>query len=210
MSRSLSPGACLLAGCLLLSGCAFSNHELPMEAHGQVPADSREQDHSLAVVVPFEDVRARQDRCGMNKNGYNIDTADVFCTQDPATWIALRLTDGLAEAGYSVEAVRAADGDTGGTVIEGELGRLFVEPKLNAFTVDTEADIKVRLQVTSDTGLEAERTFYIKGVTQSITVTSGTVSSAFEQAADETVAEMVTAIEDLVEQYPGIAQGGPS
>lgn len=66
----------LVALCLLEAGCAFTTMQLtlPTKTAG-IPRDAG--GGRQVVVMPFADERAIGDRCGMKKNGYNMDTADA-------------------------------------------------------------------------------------------------------------------------------------
>lgn len=94
-SRGTSNGvrklALLAATALLSTGCAFANVDihppdtppaavLTAEARGG-PGRGRE----VIVYAPFADARYEITRCGMQKNGYNMDTADVKCTEPPGS-----------------------------------------------------------------------------------------------------------------------------
>ncbi|MES1944801.1 hypothetical protein PC39_11817 [Salinisphaera sp. PC39] len=197
----------LLMQSVFMGGCAFGNINLDMPPQGDLPDNQGAAGQTLRLVMPFEDSRAIKARCGMKKNSYNMDTADVLCSQPPAQWVADRLQRGLEERGYTVETVRETAGGNG-TVIEGDLIRLFVEPVIGFATVSIEADIQVRLEVRTGEGFRAERTFYVKGDTRSAAATRGTFDTAFESAADQISTNMVMAIDELVDRYPELGQHG--
>lgn len=194
----------LLAQTALVAGCAFGNINLAMPPQGDLPGNERAAGRTVHLVMPFEDRRATRARCGMKKNSYNMDTADVICSRSPTLWLAERLQHGLEDRGYTVRTVEHAP--EGGTLIEGDLLRLFVEPVIGFVTVGTEADIQVRLEVNSDEGFRAERVFYVKGDTRGAAATSGSFVTAFNSAADQISADMVMAIDELMTRYPDLGQ----
>jgi len=152
----------------------------------------------VVVVVPFADERLARDRCGMKKNGYNMDTANVYCAQEPARFLADLLAKELAASGFRI--VPAAEG--GAVRIEGRLMQFFVEPKVGAFTFTPEADVHVRLIASAATGLLAERDFYVKGIEESFVGTESNFQLASDTAVRSVVKEMVAAIISLLDRYP--------
>jgi hypothetical protein len=79
---------CSIAGALSLStaGCAFSdvNVTFPDKAGGNHTNVGRGRE--VIVALPLVDARKIRDRCGMQKNGYNMDTANVPCSVQPTKW----------------------------------------------------------------------------------------------------------------------------
>ena len=67
-----------------LHGCAFTNVNLAMPTGGLEAPIAGGNGREIIVMIPFADEREIRDRCGMQKNGYNMDTADAVCTSDPA------------------------------------------------------------------------------------------------------------------------------
>ena len=117
----------ICAGLVLVSsGCAFSNvHlELPTSVPHHLSGGDQRQ---LVVVMPFADERPDKNRCGMQKNQYNADTAAALCTPEPATWIASLLATELRAAGFAVVEQRGA-AKPSALVVSGTLLKLFVEP----------------------------------------------------------------------------------
>jgi hypothetical protein len=162
----------------------------------------------VAVVKPFTDQRAQPNRCGMQKNGYNVDTANAVCRTPPAEWIAQLLADELRASGFTVVEPTAA---TPGTlVIDGTLLQLFVEPMAEAFSARAEADIQVRLEATSQSGLRASRTFFAKGVWRGFAGVTTPFQDSLKKASDQILEEMVGAILELMNRYPQLGAGWAS
>jgi hypothetical protein len=199
----------LLALALAPCGCALTDVTVHPPAPGQVVAPSGiGRGRELVVMAPFVDLRAARDRCGMKKNGYNTDSADVHCAVQPTDWVTQALVDGLAASGFRVLVNQA--GSTPATPrIDGQLVQFFVEPKIDPFTVTPEADIAVTLHMSTPSGLSAERVFYFKGREPAMFGTDDTFDDAAKNATREAVAGMVAAIVELLDRYPQLGTTAP-
>ena len=154
--------AVLVTLACLTSACAFTDVPLTLPTRGLDPTIPGGRGRQVIVVVPFSDARQIRQRCGMQKNGYNMDTADAICQSDPNAWFAQLLADELRASGFSVLDDEAEHRPTA-LRIEGSLIKIFVEPVIGFWSGSLEADLSVKLRVTTQTGLEAERTFFVKG-----------------------------------------------
>ena len=205
-SRSSSPRPLLCASVcalvVLAGGCAFTPIPLTLPTRGLEETIAGGQSRQLVVVQPFADERQVRERCGMQKNGYNMDTASAVCQSPPDAWIAKLLADELRASGFTV----LGPGDPSrpsALRIEGSLLRLFVEPVIGAWTVSLEADLSVKLRARTDTGLEAERTFFIKGWKGGqLASTMQPYHTALDRATQAMLDEMVRAILELMDRYP--------
>jgi hypothetical protein len=137
----------------------------------------------------------------MQKNGYGMDTADVGCTVPPPVWLAQTLAHALTTAGFRVNTNPAMQRPSS-VRIDGTVLQFFVEPDVGFFTFTPEADISVRLVVSSQSGLYAERTFYFKGVETSLVGTESNFQKAADTATTQAVTVMVKAITMLLDRYP--------
>lgn len=191
----------LVSVALLSSACAFTNISLTLPTKplaSSVPGGNGRQ---VIVVVPFADQRLTK-RCGMQKNGYNMDTADAVCQADPGTWIAEVLARELRASGFEVLGADAPH-KPGALRVEGSLAKLFVEPVIGAWSGSLEADLFVKLRVSSETGLEAERGFFVKGwQAGQVLSLSSAFNSALDRATQAAVEEMVRAVIELMGRYP--------
>lgn len=198
-----------MAALLTGSGCAFTTVNVAPpapQALAQPPMQGRGRE--IALMVPFADGRPQGDRCGMKKNGFGMDTADVQCTVPPSTWMANALVHGLYTAGYRVMLNPPAP-NARAVRIDGTLLQFFVEPDVGFFTFSPEADISVKLVVTSQTGLRAERVFYLKGIETSMVGTDDNFQKAAATATLQTVATMVSAITALLDRFPQLGAPVP-
>jgi hypothetical protein len=86
--------------------------------------------------------------------------------------------------------------------VRGEVQQFFVEPVLGVFTFSPEADMAVRLVVSTASGLFAERRFYFKASQTAIAGTEDMFQSASDAVTRDTVQGMVDAIVTLLNRYP--------
>lgn len=186
----------------LTSACAFTDVPLMLPTEPIDRPVSGGNGRQVIVVLPFSDEREIRDRCGMKKNGYNQDTADAICQSDPNAWIAERLVDELRASGFTV-LKEGAPHRPSALRIEGFLIKLFVEPVIGAWSGSLEADLSARLRVTTADGLEAERTFFVKGWKGGVVVgTTQPYLTALHRASQALLDEMVRAIIGLMDRYP--------
>jgi len=195
-----------LAALLASNGCAFGamTLELPVESPSLGTGSGKNRQ---VVVKLFTDARTIRGRCGMKKNGYNMDTADAVCSSEPTRWISDLLARGLSRSGFSVIKSDMPQGENV-LVIEGSLQKLFVEPVVGFWTGSLEADIQVDLTASTNTGLRATRTFFSKGIRSGqMAFTSGSFQAALRRATEEIVRNMVEAIEELANKFPTVGAG---
>lgn len=163
------------------------------------------------VIIPFTDDREIRERCGMQKNGYNMDTADAICQSDPSAWIAELLADELRASGFTVLS-QDRPHRPGAVRIEGSLLKVFVEPVIGFWSGTLEADLSVKLSATTETGLEAERTFFVKGWKGGVAAsTMQPFHTSLNRATQALLEEMVRAIMELMDQHPELgSRDGPA
>jgi uncharacterized lipoprotein YajG len=185
------------------AGCAITSMNVTPPTASVATGLSGGRQRAIQLVAPFEDQRPIRSRCGMKKNGYNMDTADVHCSAVPAQWLSEVLAAELTAAGFNVAATSAP----GSLHLEGQLLQFFVEPDVGAVTFSPEADIHVRLVASSASGLLAERSFYVKGVETSLVATEVNFQAAVNEGVRLILHEMVAAIVSLADRYPGVFAG---
>lgn len=187
---------------LFTGGCAFVDLNVaPPNANGLIQQSSIGRGREIVVDTSFADRRPFPSRCGMQKNGYNIDTADVRCTVPPPVWLSAALKQGLVSAGFQVR--ESNEPRTASAVhVEGAVLQFFVEPDVGFVTFTPEADISVKLVVTSASGLLAERVFYVKAIEESLVGTEDNFQKAADEGTRQVVQAMVTAIATLLDRYP--------
>ena len=190
----------LLLPLLALSSCAFATVNVTPPKAPQSTGLTGGKQRAVQLVVPLADARAQPNRCGMQKNGYNMDTANVVCSVAPASWLAESLATELRTAGFTV----LPSAPTGATALrlEGKLLQFFVEPKVGFLTFTPEADIHIRLVASSPSGLLAERDFYVKGEETSLVGAESNFQSASDGATRQILGDMVRAVIELMDRYP--------
>lgn len=194
--------ALVFALCTFLTGCAFATVDVhPPGPPKPLPqASSVGRGREVILKSPFADVRG-DDRCGTQKNGYGHETADVECEVVPGRWLADALAMELERAGFRVLRGDAKPGPSS-VVVQGTVHKLFLEPVDAIFTRSVEGDFAARLLVTSPSGLEAARAFYVKGSDESIASTEGVFQAAAEDATRQIARNMALAIIELMDRYP--------
>ncbi len=185
-----------------LSGCAFTNIPITMPTSGLENTVPGGAGRHVVVSIPFRDDREIRDRCGMQKNGYNMDTADAVCQSNPNAWIAQLLADELRASGFTV--LREGDEARRSSLqVEGSLMKLFIEPIIGAWSGSLEADLAVVLRLSTETGLRAERSFAVKGWKGGMMVsTAQPYHTALHRGTQALLEEMVRAIIELADAYP--------
>lgn len=191
----------VLLPALFLSACAFTDVEVGLPDRYEGMQVSGGEGREVVIVVPFTDQRQIKQRCGMKKNGYNMDTADVFCNAPPAARLAELLAQTLRDAGFRVKTQGEADKPSG-VLVEGTLLKFFVEPVIGFAMGSMETDIQVHLVATSENGLRAERSFFVKGTKSAMGATASNYQRSVDQAVQQIVQQMAAAIISLINQYP--------
>lgn len=184
----------------LLTGCAFN--DVVVNPPSGISANlSGGERRVIVVYIPFADDRQNRNRCGMQKNGYNMDTASAICSSDPAIWLANLLKEELKTAGFTVK-TDEANNKTSALKIRGSLLKLFVEPVIGFTTVTLETDIHIKLLATSDNGLIAERSFFVKGSQSGLAATASNFQASVDNAVKKVIKDIVSDILTLMNRYP--------
>jgi hypothetical protein len=192
----------LAAGFLEVQGCVLPDFHVtqpPFEEMNQLSKLGRGRE--VFLVMPFKDARPFPKRCGMRKGTFEMDLGDVVCAVPAPMWMAQVLSHGLSTAGFRVNGNWATQRPES-VRIDATLLQFFIEPHVGFLTFSPEADISVKLTVTSQSGLLAERTFYFKAEETSFTAREGNYQAAVSTATKKSVAVLVRAIADLLDRYP--------
>ena len=186
----------------LLTACAFVDPHIAPTTRLQ---DQRTElvggGRVLVVQMPFVDQRLIKDRCGMQKNGYGMDTASVICDADPTVWIAKLFVQELRAAGFVVKTDRKSS-TVNDIKIHGSLLKLFSEPVPPVI----ETDIHIKLIASTDNGFSAERSFFVKNL-QSVSWGSytGYCQQSIDKATRKVIQDMVSSIVVLLIRYPKLS-----
>ncbi len=150
----------------------------------------------------------------MKKNGYNMDTASVHCTEPPEKALGRLIARELTEAGFQVLVVRTPQEVEPSTmVITGRLDETFLEPKLDFLTMTFETDVALTLTARTGAGLTARRRFYVKGEEASLFASVGDMERSYASGVRQLVTDVVGAVANLSERFPastGPSDGSPS
>jgi hypothetical protein len=202
--RRAAGGVVRCLGCLALAaiaGCAFGDVTIkPPTARDVATGSHRGQGREIVLVRPFENGRG-QARCGMKKNGYNADTANVLCSAAPEVALANLVAGQLAAAGFEV-LDDPADAEPSTIVLTGVLEQVFIEPKMDYFTATFETDLALKLTAKTGTGLRAARTFYLKGEEATYFASPEDMQRSLTSATRQLVLGVVGAVANLADRYP--------
>lgn len=195
-------GALAIAFSALASGCALTTMTLRPPVHADVTsARSVGGGREILLIVPFVDQRPTPARCGMKKNGYNVDTADINCSVPPNQWLATLVADELRAAGFRVT-LDPKQASPAALRLDATLTQFFLEPEVGFATFSPEADIELLVVATSASGLDAKRNFYFKGRETALSGLEDNFRLAAESAVKEMLVGLVAALTELVKHYP--------
>jgi hypothetical protein len=188
-------------GALALVGCAFGDVTVHRPLAKDIATSSRRgEGRTIVLLQPFATQR-RQARCGMKKNGYNMDLANVLCEGPPEAFLADLLARQLATAGFTVYTdARAAGPST--IVLSGTLEELFLEPKFNFFTGSFETDLSLVLTARTSSGLVASRRFYVKGTEATALGGDQDMQRSLDSSVRQLVTAVVGAVANLADRFP--------
>lgn len=189
---------------LLTTGCAFATVTVTPPTESVATGLSGGAHRTVQLEIPFADQRPTPNRCGMQKNSYNFETAEARCSAEPRQWLAELLAGELSAAGFDVVSTPAP----GALRLKATLLQFYVEPVVGAFTFTPEADIHVRLVASSDSGLLAERSFYVKGEEISLVGREQNFQLAVNDSVRSALREMVAAVIALADRYPALGRKG--
>ncbi len=166
----------------------------------QVTTGSRRgEGREVIIKAPFASGR-RAERCGMKKNGFNKDSANVICSRPPESTLPRLIAQELAASGFRVLTDFKQVGPST-IVLTGKLDQFFVEPKSNFFNATWETDINLFLKASTGSGLVAERRFYVKGEEATVMSTADAQVSV-DSAVRQLVASVVGAVANLADRLP--------
>lgn len=184
------------------SGCALTTMTFAQPPYAAVTSAAPVgQGREILLVRPFVDQRVIRHRCGMKKNGFNGDTANIFCAAPPNEWLAALLSQELSAAGFRVTSDPQQAGPDA-LRLDATLALFFIEAYVGAFSFSPEADLELHVIATNRAGLEARRTFYFKGHDVGTTGTEENYRLAAESAIRQMLRGVVGSVVQLTQQYP--------
>jgi hypothetical protein len=197
MLRRLAWCAALLVNA---SGCAFMDGHARLDA---VPTTSPTKGGAgrEVIVFPVRDDRDAPRRCGVKRNGFGMATADVLCQPEPDQWLGQVMLRALDRAGFKVVTTLTAK-SVDPLRIRLNLKHLFVDQVNDVFTIDLVTDVHVTIDAETDTGLLADRSFFVKGLANVLVVVDSGIQASMDDATEDIVEELVVALVDLNRRYP--------
>jgi hypothetical protein len=185
---------------LALDGCALTSGHVRLEAARlTVPVTTgagRE-----VIIFPAEDQRSDVHRCGVKRNTYGSETANVYCEPPPAQWLSEVVLRSVDKAGFKVVTTQTAKSPDP-LRLRLTLNHLFVDQVPGFVTVSLLADVHVTITAETSTGLSAERSFCVRGERDVPAVIDAGLQSSFDQAAQSLADEIVLALVELAKTYP--------
>jgi len=189
---------------MVLTGCAGPNFDINMPVDGLKNPIEGGNGREVLIVIPFLDNRAKKDYCG---GVHWAIGGNASCDIEPEGWLARLLADELRASGFKVLYANEPHG-RGALKIEGSLLRLFVEPLQGMWSSTHEADLHVKLFASTENGLVAERTFYVKGIKKGIPnafyIGNFLMHISLRRASNKLLTDMVESIFYLMNKYPKI------
>ncbi len=195
-ARFAGPSLLLLAP----SGCAFTNGHVRLDAVSKESAATGGGDREV-IVFPAVDERTDAARCGVKRNTYGSETADVLCTPEPSQWLSELILRALDRAKFKVVTTltaRTADP----LRIHLRLERLFIDQIPGMWTVTLNTDVHVLVSADTATGLIAERSFFVQAKADVGGVTDKGLQASMDQATQQLADHFVDAVLALSRRYP--------
>lgn len=189
-----------------LTGCAFTNAHVSPSPVSTTSAESglgRGRGREVIVVGPFEDARDDKHRCGVQKNGFGLQTADIVCDAPVGEWIADDLAARLSRDGFRVLSPDAVPGPTT-VIVRGSVKRLFIEPHATV----VQGDAVVDLVVSAASGFHASKTVEVRVKRPVGITTEDFLQATIDQATRHLAVDMAGAIVGWLEPRPDL--GAPS
>ena len=184
-----------------MAGCAVGDVKLGRSQWSDLQTTSRRgENREIVLVRPFGS-RREERRCGMKKNGFNMDTANVLCPEPPEVMLADILSAELAQAGFKVTHDCARAGPST-IVLTPVVYQLFVEPRLYYFTATIETDIELKVTATTRSGLRADCLFYVKGEEATSFGFDDDLRRSLESAFRQLAFSVVGAVANLADAFP--------
>lgn len=188
----------------LPTGCALSTtHVRPSPIDTNVMASARGRGREVIIAAPFDDARDDKHRCGLKRNGFGLETADVICDVPAGRWVADELAERLTREGYRVLSAEAVPGPAT-IVVRGTLKKLFVEPT----ATHVRGDAMVDLVVTTASGFRSTKTVDVRVKRPAMITAEDPLEEAAHHATRHLAVDMATAIGDLLEPHPDLGAPG--
>ncbi len=194
--------ACGVALLATLSGCAFMDGHVRLNAVPVATAATGGAGREV-IVFPVQDERDDSKRCGVKRNGFEAETADVLCEPEPSQWLGELVLRALDRAGFKVVTTQSAK-SADPLRLHVKLKHLFIDQVNGVLSVALVTDAHVVIEANTQTGLSAERSFFAKSEKDVLGVVDSGLQASMDQAVEQLADEMVTALIGLNARYPSV------
>lgn len=184
----------------LLGGCALTDGHVRLNPVPSGTAAQGGQGREV-IVFPVVDERADSNRCGVKRNTWEAETADVLCEPEPRQWLGELVLRAVDRAGFKVvttQTARSADP----LHLRIKLKHLFIDQVNGVVTLALITDAHVVIEAETPSGLVAKRSFFAKSRNEVLGVLDSGLQASMDEAVDQLAKEMVTALIGLNARYP--------
>ncbi|HYP89616.1 MAG TPA: hypothetical protein VEQ59_15715 [Polyangiaceae bacterium] len=189
------------------SACAFTTGHVRLDPISTESAAAGGGGREV-VVFPAVDERPDTKRCGVKRNSYGSETADVLCTPEPSEWLSELILRGLDRAKFKVVTTVSAQSPDP-LRIHLRLEHLFVDQIPGMFTVTLNTDVHVIVAADTATGLAAERNFFVQAKTDVGGVLDSGLQASADRATQQLADHIVDAVIALSKRYPSRGVAAP-
>ncbi len=183
-------------------GCALTDGRVKLEPSLAKVAPKGGRAREI-IVFPAADEREDTARCGAKRNTYGMETADVHCEPAPGEWLASLVVRRLDQAGFRI-VTTATSKSPDPLRLHLTVKHLFMDQVPGMLTVTLVADVHVTVAAETQSGLSAERSFFVKGENDVAAVVDSGFQAAMDQATERLADELVRAVVDLADRYPSV------
>jgi len=194
----------LIGSLSLLQGCAFAEVKVNLDPSATVA--STEGLAREVVVFPSVDQRATAPRCGARRNMYGADVGRVRCTMEPTQWLNEAVLNGLHRRNFKIVTLANAKSQSP-LQVNLTLKTLFVDELVETGRVEMVADVEVVVVVRTSSGLQAERSFFVRK--DHSAPNEGTYQELLLLASRQVSNDILDAIVELADRYPALGKVEP-
>jgi hypothetical protein len=196
----------VIALAFTLAGCG-NKYRVPMPSSSIGTGLLGGEGRHVSLNRPFHDERPQYDYC--EKEIRKKTRPRLECSPEAPVWIADAFANALEAAGLQIDTEPdAAPADA--VHIEGTLAHFAIEDRPGFSEVTSESDAHVRLVLSTDSGLRAERSFFAKSARASSMATNKTMGrTAMREVSERIIHEMVAAVLSLLNRYPELGRPQP-
>jgi uncharacterized lipoprotein YajG len=178
-----------------LTGCATTDARISLRHSEAVTSTSLSAPRTVALGVIQAEAQLASPRQGVKKNGYGMDTANLYTDPAPTEHLRSALQVELTSAGFTVESV------SNGPSITVELHQFFVEPEVGAWAADVFGVVDATVSVQHPgTGQTYRRRFKGIGKVRTLMWTNGIYREAYERALRDFLEKSVPEVVSLFER----------